>query len=155
MVWHCPNWNWGTFQIPLHLVNSGNPMQFPSVGQSNIFFFFKDLCAGLQPQMYCYLHRWIDRALGFWCLFWRCMRLSEASDLSTRPICSNLLYHAWGEDIFIDQCMIARSLGTWDCFSTRWSKKSLSQRIFSTCYKSNILLMDKILHYLGWLKPYE
>lgn len=23
-----------------------------------------------------------------------------------RPICNNLLYHAWGEDIFIDQCMI-------------------------------------------------
>ena len=28
-----------------------------------------------------------------------------------RPICSNLLYHAWGEDIFIDQCMIASTSG--------------------------------------------
>mmetsp|Transcript_37603 Transcript_37603/g.86847 ORF Transcript_37603/g.86847 Transcript_37603/m.86847 type:complete len:360 (+) Transcript_37603:756-1835(+) len=26
------------------------------------------------------------------------------------PICSNLLYHAWGEDIFVDQCMIELGL---------------------------------------------
>eukprot|EP00913_Durusdinium_trenchii_P002730 g2526.t1 len=29
-----------------------------------------------------------------------------ATYIAGLPICSNLLYHAWGEDIFVDQCMI-------------------------------------------------
>eukprot|EP00434_Breviolum_minutum_P027745 symbB.v1.2.024542.t1/scaffold2330.1/size82151/4 len=33
-----------------------------------------------------------------------------ATYIAGLPICSNLLYHAWGEDIFIDQCMIELGL---------------------------------------------
>jgi len=33
-----------------------------------------------------------------------------ATYIAGLPICSNLLYHAWGEDIFVDQCMIELGL---------------------------------------------